>query len=179
MTKWVALTADGKTVDVVFLYDPRPGIDAIEVSDDVFHGYVLADDGWMAPTTIGDQRAAKIAAIAAVTETFLAAGAPVEGGLHIALDDGSRSDLIALAQTASNAMSGVLSWPESYSRGWITIENVRIPLATPAAGLMLAASVGDYYAAIVQHRRDLKDAALAAEDAAALDAIDETAGWPE
>ena len=34
------------------------------------------------------------------------------------------------------------------------------------------------HAAIVQHRRDLKDAALAAEDAAALDAIDETAGWP-
>ena len=47
------------------------------------------------------------------------------------------------------------------------------------AQLALAASVGDWYAAIVQHRRDLKDAALAAEDAAALDAIDVTTGWPE
>ena len=44
---------------------------------------------------------------------------------------------------------------------------------------MLAASVGDWYAAVIQHRRDLKDAVLAAEDAAALDAIDVTTGWPE
>ena len=53
-----------------------------------------------------------------------------------------------------------------------------MPLATPAAGLTLAASVGDWYAAVVQHRRDLKDAALAAGDSAALDAIDHFAGWP-
>lgn len=84
-----------------------------------------------------------------------------------------------MAATATAASAGAVLWPQSYARGWIAIENIRIPLDTPAAGLTLAASAGAYYAAIVQHRRDLKDAALAAKDAAGLDAIDETAGWPE
>ena len=83
-----------------------------------------------------------------------------------------------MAATASAAASGAVSWPESYARGWIAVENVRIPLPTPAAGLALVASVGGWQAAVVQHRRELKDAALTAGDAAALDAIDETAGWP-
>lgn len=129
--------------------------------------------------SLDDIRAAKLAAISATAADLLAAGAPVDGGLHIALDDGSRADLTAMAATATAASAGAISWPESYSRGWIAIENVRIPLATPAAGLTLAASVGDWYAVVVQHRRDLKDASLAAEDAAALDAIDVTTGWPE
>ena len=71
-----------------------------------------------------------------------------------------------------------MPWPESYSRGWITIENVRIPLDTPSDGLALAASVGDFYAAVIQNRRDLKNAALAATTADALAAIDIDAGWP-
>lgn len=125
-----------------------------------------------------DIRAAKIAAISASADALLSAGAPVASGLHVALDDGSRADLTAMASTATAASASAVSWPESYSRGWITIENVRIPLATPADGLALAASVGDWYAAVIQHRRDLKDAALAAGDAAALDAIDIAAGWP-
>lgn len=129
--------------------------------------------------SLDDLRAAKLASIAATADALLAAGAPVDGGKHVALDDGSRADLTAMAATATAASAGAVTWPESYSRGWITIENVRIPLATPADGLALAASVGDWYAAIVQHRRDLKDATLAAGDAAALDAIDVTTGWPE
>ena len=128
--------------------------------------------------SLDDIRAAKLAAISATADALLATGAPIDGGLHIALDDGSRADLTAMAATATAASAGAVTWPESYSRGWITVENVRIPLTTPAAGLTLAASVGDWYAAVIQHRRDLKDAALAAEDAAALDAIDVTTGWP-
>lgn len=131
------------------------------------------------PAVFDDLRAAKLSAISATADALLAAGAPVGSGLHVALDDGSRADLTAMSATATAASAGAVTWPESYSRGWITVENVRIPLATPAAGLTLAASVGDWYASIVQHRRDLKDAALAAEDAAALDAIDVTTGWPE
>lgn len=128
--------------------------------------------------TIEDLRSAKIAAINMAADALLGAGAPVDGGLHVALDDGSRADLTAMAATATAALAGAISWPEGYARGWITIENVPIPLATAAVGLTLAATVGDWYAAIIQHRRDLKDAALAAADKAALDAIDETAGWP-
>lgn len=128
--------------------------------------------------SLDDLRAAKISSITAASATLLSVGAPVVSALHIALDDGSRADLTAMAATATAAASGTLAWPDSYARGWITVENTRIPLATPADGLALAATVGNYYAAIVQHRRDLKDAALQAADEAALAAIDVNAGWP-
>lgn len=171
-------------------------VNAIVLADDTDpaeFGAVIGPDGagigwtvdgatWTPPAepapSLDDLRVAKLAKISATADALLSAGAPVEGGLHVALDDGSRADLTAMAATATAASAGTVAWPESYSRGWITIENVRIPLATPAAGLTLAASVGDWYAAIVQHRRDLKDAALLAEDAAALDAIDIEHGWP-
>lgn len=136
--------------------------------------------GWTAEEpTIVDLRSAKLDTIVAKASELLGAGAPTSHGLRIALDDASRSDLTAMAATATAAASGAVAWPESYSRGWISIENVRIPLPTPIDGLTLAASAGDYYAAIVQHRRDLKDASLAAASAAVLDAIDVTAGWPD
>lgn len=131
-----------------------------------------------AAPSLDDLRIGKISAITAISATLFAAGAPVAAGLHVALDDSSRADLAAMAATATVALSGVVPWPESYARGWITIENVRIPLPTPTDGLALSAAVGNYYAALVQHRRDLKDAALKAGDEAALAAIDAEAGWP-
>ena len=160
---------------------PQPDIEVIEAPDVVGLGWGVAAGEWVSPAvlaTLDDRRAAKLTTITATAEALLAAGATLSDGLHIALDDGSRADLTAMAATATAAASGAVTWPASYSRGWISIENVRIPLATPADGLALAASVGNYYAAIVQHRRDLKDTALAAADETALAAIDETAGWP-
>lgn len=149
---------------------------------DVGIGWSFDGTNWSAPSAsapaFDELRAEKLAAIQTEAGRRLITGASVEGELHVALDDGSRTDLTAMAATATAAASGAVTWPESYSRGWISIENVRIPLPTPAAGLTLAAKVGDYYAAIIQHRRDLKDAALAAETADALDAIDISAGWP-
>ena len=145
-------------------------------------GWIYDGNVWSAPLepepSLDDLRAVKLAAVASAAEALLVVGAPVGSGLHVALDDGSRADLTAMAATATAAATGALDWPESYSRGWITIENTRIPLTTPAAGLSLAAMAGNYYAALVQYRRDLKDAALAATDAATLDALDVTAGWP-
>lgn len=144
-------------------------------------GYSLdqVDRVWIKrPLTLDEMRDAKTLAIVDKAGALLSTGAPAADGLHVAMDDGSRADLTAMAATATVALSGTVLWPESYARGWITIENVRIPLATPADGLALAAAVGNYYAAIVQHRRDLKDAALAALDEAALEAIDVAAGWP-
>lgn len=153
----------------------------IEITADPTPGPGRTFDGtkWIdKPKSLDDLRMEKIAGIIDAADAILSAGAPVSGGLHVALDDGSRADLTAMAATATAAASGAVSWPDSYARGWITVENVRLPLATPAAGLSLAASVGSYYAAIVQHRRDLKDAALAAKDEAALNAIDISVGWP-
>lgn len=169
-------------VDVVYYCEPPSHVSTVFAPDEVTAGWCLKDGDWVAPNQALDResilRAAKLAAISASADALLTAGAPVSGGLHVALDDGSRADLMVMASTATAASAGAVSWPESYSRGWIAVENLRIPLATPADGLALAASVGDWYAAVVQHRRDLKDAALAAGDAAALDAIDIAAGWP-
>ena len=128
-----------------------------------------------------DLQSAKIEAVEAKMDAIFAAGAPVTVGadtLHVALTDGSRADLTAMATTAVAASTGAVPWPESYQTGWIAMENVRIALATPANGLGLAAGVGDYYAQVRQNGRDLKDAALAAEDQAALDAVDVESGWP-
>lgn len=133
------------------------------------------------PDTFEGRKAAKVAAIDARLAAALGGGAPVpvgEATLHVALDGGSRADMGAMATTALAAASGAVPWPESYQTGWITVENIRIPLATPADGLALAAGVGDHYAQIRQHGRDLKDAALAAADDTALNAIDINGGWP-
>ncbi|MBS1164203.1 MAG: hypothetical protein H6R00_228 [Proteobacteria bacterium] len=178
------LNSSGTVTNIIILADEADPNDfgAVTGPDGVGIGWTNNGGDWTAPAepepSLDSLRTDKIADIAAAADALLAAGAPVTGGLHVALDDGSRADLTAMAATATAASANAVPWPESYSRGWIAIENVRIPLAAPGAGLMLAASAGDYYAAIVQHRRDLKDAALAAEDAAALDAIDIAAGWP-
>ena len=137
--------------------------------------------GLQPATTFADRQARKIARINRRMDRLLAAGAPVAAGgdtLHIDMTDGSRADLTAMGATAIAAASEALPWPESYQTGWITKENIRIPLATPADGLILAAGVGDHYAQIRQNGRDLKDAVLAAENDTALDSIDIEAGWP-
>jgi len=128
--------------------------------------------------TLDGARAAKLKAIEAQIRAQLAAGVPF-GGLHIALDDGSRADMTAMGTTAIAAAAGSIPWPEDYARGWIAMENVRIALSTPADGLGLAATVGAHYAALRQHGRDLKDLAGAAETVGDLDEIDVTAGWPD
>lgn len=133
------------------------------------------------PRTIEEHRSEKLAAVQAKAAALLTAGAPVthEGEtMHIALDDGSRADLTGMATTAMAAIAGTVPWPGSYQQGWITIENVRIPLGAPADGIALAATAGDYYACIIQRARDLKDAIAGAADEDALSAIDTEAGWP-
>lgn len=125
-----------------------------------------------------EAQAVAVAAIVAQRAARLAAGAPV-GAVRIALDDGSRADLGSLATTALAAASGAAAWPESYQIGWIALDNSRVPLPAPADGLALAAAAGDYYARVVQRARTLKDLVLAADNAAALAAIDLASGWPE
>ena len=133
------------------------------------------------PPTFAERQTQLLTAIAAHVEALLAVGAPVASGettLHVALDAGSRADLTAMAATAMGAANSVLPWPESYQRGWITVENIRIPLPTPPDGLLLAAGVGDRYAQIIQRGRDLKDAVITAADEADIADIDIETGWP-
>lgn len=48
MTKWVTIGNDG-LVDVSYLYDPRPEVDAVEAPDSVFQGWRLDAGEWIAP----------------------------------------------------------------------------------------------------------------------------------
>ncbi len=105
------------------------------------------------------------------------AGAPV-GGLHVSLEDASRADLGGMATTAAAALAGSVPWPAEYVRGWISNENVRIPMEAPEVGLQLASGVGAYYAGLRQHSRDLKDAIAAATTREQLAAIAPAEGWP-
>jgi hypothetical protein len=128
--------------------------------------------------TLNDLKSSRIAAVDAKADVLLSTGYPHASDQHISLTDGSRTDLGAMATTAALAVAGTVPWPESYQQGWITIENTRIPLPTPADGIALAAPVGAYYAGIRQNGRSLKDTILAAEDEAALAVIDVENGWP-
>lgn len=128
--------------------------------------------------SLDELKAAATAKIDRRASDLLDVGYRTSDGLHIKLDDATRADLGTMATTALAAAGAAVPWPESYKIGWIATENIRIQLPVPADGLALAAAVGDFYARIRQHARTLKDAALAAVDTAALDAIDLEGGWP-
>ncbi|MBN9525791.1 MAG: hypothetical protein J0H82_06300 [Alphaproteobacteria bacterium] len=146
--------------------------------------YVSAggDEALLPAPTLAEARAAKVEAINAQRDLVLAAGAPY-GPARIAVHDGARADLSGMAAYATTvlitaATPAPIAWPDSYALGWIAVDNNRVPLPTAADGLALAAAVGAWYGAVVQHARNLKDEALAAPDVAALDAVDPAAGWP-
>jgi hypothetical protein len=129
------------------------------------------------------KKADKLEATRQKVEAVMAGGAPIEhegATLHISISDGSRADIGSMATnaTATIVTSGVVPWLDAYVLGWISIENIRKPLLTPQEGLAFGSTVAAFYADTRQHGRDLKDAIVAAEDEAALDAIDIEGGWP-
>lgn len=140
---------------------------------------VTAANAALAAFTWGPADQARVQQLAALDDLFnakIAVGAPVAGGYHVGLDVGTRTDFIGMASTAVAVLGGAgLPWPDGYTQGWITVENVRIPLATPAEGLALAAQVGPYYSSLVQNWRTLKDELLSAADPLSVDL---TQGWP-
>ncbi|GEM_PF-3379130 len=99
-----------------------------------------------------------------------------DSGHHIDLSDGGRrADLNAVATTAMLVHAGLASWPASLQDGWISKENIRIPMPTPADGVALATAAAVWYGQMRQHGRNLKDAINAAADPSAVDI---TVGWP-
>ncbi|XKH35097.1 hypothetical protein ACIU1J_01985 [Azospirillum doebereinerae] len=125
-------------------------------------------------TRLDAARADKVDAINAERNRRLLLGAS-HGGKRFSMDGDSRADQGGMATTAALVLAGALSWPASYARGWISLDNSRLPLPTAQDGIALAAAVAGAYSEIVQHARDLKDDALTAVDPAA---VDEFGGWP-
>lgn len=168
----------------------RPS-DAVEISDDEHASFLqLLNSGGelelrdgqlfaiQSGTSLQEKRANRVQSVEQKASEILAVGFFVNG-LHIALTDLSRADLAAMATTAGFALSGMVTWPESYKLGWISIENIRIPLPTPQQGIALAAAAGDFYARIKQHARTTKDLLLEAADERELQDIQIDTGWPE
>ncbi|WP_372400296.1 hypothetical protein ABMY26_32300 [Azospirillum sp. HJ39] len=156
----------------------RRPVEAWEIGDEA--ATVTYEQVDLTPAEIEAQAAAarrvKARAIDAERDRRLGLGA-LHAGKRFSMADSSRTDLGGMATTAGLVLSGALpTWPESYAQGWIAIDNTRLPLPDPADGIALAAAVGIAYSAIVQHARDLKDAAQASDDPAT---VDELAGWPE
>lgn len=170
-SNWLRLASPDDLAAIGAVPEPTPGPgEVVEQGPD---GWVVRAKTEAELAADDDAARRSLAAqVNAERDRRLAEGAPYAGRL-IDVGDKGRADLSGMAVTAVAANAGALPWPESYALGWITSDNTRLPLPTPADGLALAAAVGDWYARTVQHARTLKDAALAGE------AVDITAGWPE
>lgn len=170
-SNWLALATPDDLARIGAVPQPPPGPgEVVEQGPD---GWVVRDKTAAELAAEEDARRRELAAqVNAERDRRLASGAPY-AGRRIEVTDKGRADMGGMAVTAVAASAGALPWPESYAQGWITSDNSRLPLPTPADGLALAAAVGDWYAATVQHARSLKDAVLGGE------AVDITAGWPE
>lgn len=128
---------------------------------------------------LSDRRNMIVDAVDVIKLARLTVGAPVTVSDVVRfadVSDGSRADMTAMATTAIGVLAGTgIPWPADYQTGWILKDNTRAPLPTPADGLTLGASVGGWYASIVQYARTLKDTVLTSDNP---ESIDITTGWP-
>lgn len=186
--KKYARVDNGTVVEIIFtdeaiadLYHPDIAATFLAATQSVEIGWKLSGTEFKAPPPIGLDvlKTGKVAMVNNLLLTRLAAGYSLPGGLHITISDDVERRMTSMGTTAGFAVLGITAWPEDYRRGWITEENIRYPLPEPADGVALATAVGAYTAALIQHARDLKDAALTAQDSVALDAIDIEASWPQ
>lgn len=161
---------------------PAPPLGHVVERDGWAVGETTASPRWVTRALTDDERAAalaarradKIADINAERDRRMGLGV-AHAGKRFSIDDSTRTNLGGMATTAVLVQLGFLSWPDEYARGWIALDNTRLLLPTPQDGVALAAAAGNAYAGLVQHARDLKDAALVAAD---LDHIDAAEGWP-
>ncbi len=163
----------------------QPGEGEVAFDDEPTEAALLAAFPGRAAAGLQAAIAARCNAIDAERDRRLKAG-KLFGGLHVALldklgTDGPRADLGGMVTTAGFVLLGIpgVTWPASFQLGWISVENERIAMPTPADGLALAASAGDYFAAVVQVARDKKDDCLEAADLTELEGISIETGWPE
>lgn len=132
MTKFAMLSPGGE-IDVIFLYDPRPEIAALEIPDDVFPGFVPDGAGGWAPPPLPPPSTADLRAHAAVRRFAVETGGIVVGSATIDTSRDSQS-MIAGALAYVQA-SGAATVEFKAASGWVTLsaEQVRtIALAVAA-----------------------------------------------
>lgn len=118
--------------------------------------------------TLAQRQAAAAAAIEAQVTALLAAGVPYMGK-RFSAGDASRGNFGGMAAKALAVLAGALpTWDASYAEGWIAVDDTRLPLPTPAAGLALADAVGGWYSRLMQEASAATSAALASDNPEAV-----------
>lgn len=87
----------------------------------------------------------------------------------IPLQSDTRGDISGMTTAALAVVLGVMTWPESYARGWITVDGSRFVLPTPQDGVALAQKYAEYYSDLAQSDQDLEDS---------INAVQEGDPWP-
>lgn len=183
-----ALIQGGTVVNVVLwdgdreTWEPDENTIAVEAPDAVSIGWTYGAGGFAAPPppalSFAEAQAQKLAALSSAFDAAIAGGAPYAGKVVQIRD----KDRAAIAEKGMLALGVVMSansltWPAAFA--WRMADNSSLPL-TATEMLDLAQAAQDRYGALWSHLVALKDqiaAAAAAEDRAALDAVDVTAGW--
>lgn len=196
MKTWARL--DGNVVVETFNYptNPKPLFDPswtwVECPADTKQHAVLNGDVFEnpeepepvdPPTPIEAARASKIAAINAKVEAVLSGGftVPAEASTALGgkvLQTRDADDRINwLVSQASYSTAVAAGQGEAMGANFRTIDNQSITVSY-AEGLNALLAMAAWGAAAMDNSWALKDAALTAQDQAALDAVDVEAGWP-
>lgn len=141
----------------------------VEVVGDVAEGWPFDGANVVPPPvpSFQSQRAAKIAALEARRWIVETSGIVVDGA-EIRTDRESQSKISGALQLVERNPTAVIDWKGA--NGWVQIQKPEVE--------MIADLVAAHVQACFTRERQLHDLIMAAEDIAALDAIDIDAGWP-
>lgn len=173
MTKYAIL--DANTVANIVVADAAFAASQgwIEAPDDVSIGATYDGETFSAPVVpLTERKAAMRAAVTAEKLRREGTTAPTPNGA-VQSDTDSRNKLngaVLMAMLAAQA-------EQPFAISWTLADNTNVALDGPGL-IAMASAVGQYVAACHAHGQVLKAAINAAQDHAALDAINIGAGWP-
>lgn len=186
-----AVIRDGVVENAIVLdpgaqWTPPAGASVVACSDSVARGWTYADGVFalpQAPTpTFAQLITAKGSAIAAAYAAAVARGYEHRGKV-IQIDSESRQNIDSMALLARLVLNNVdgAEWPADLAeKGWRTLDNTHLPM-TPEQMVAMSFGVSSHFVAIRFRASALKDAlaaAVAAQGADAIAAIDPSTGWP-
>lgn len=152
---------DGATVLAANVTAPPPFVTAGDLLDD---GSVPLDM----------LKAEKWEHVKALRDQHKAAGVTVPNVGRIQTDDVSSQNITGLVVMAQVAIAN----SQPYSEPFTLADNSVVALDAPGM-ISMGVAVGRYVAAVYARGRALRDAIEAATNAASLDAIDISSGWPQ
>lgn len=134
MTKFATLSRDG-AIDVVHLEDPRPAIDAIEIPDQAYCGFIPdGHGGWTSPPSAPPSTMELISYAATRRYSVETGGIQVDG---VQIDTTRDSQAMISGALAYVQTSGATSVEFKAASGWITLSAEQVK----AIALAVAAHV--------------------------------------